>query len=370
MAMYIVKPWYRKKDDAIYGAEWAGTSDPSWVRTDSAVGFVNPNPYYAGMSGSPSSPFDNISPWKDIRRVTDSSAGELVEIPKFYYKWTRDGAKMKLQISMTKYSGFLTSPAHADKGDGVGERDYIYIGRYKCGSSNYKSVTGVYPEFNHTRSSYRTSIHNLGSNIYQNGFSAYWTICILYLVEYAHWGAKLKIGYGSASNQKTGVSDSMPYHTGTMQSSRSTRGAGVQYRYIEDLWGNGYEYVDGIRFSNRNAYIINNPQLYDDENNGTNVGIIPYTQGNISSWNNPANISGYEYALVPASVNGEDYSTYTCSPSYAFNSNDNIVLDIGGYWGGDNENLFTWIARPKNWSDGTPQAQTSRLMVLPSQRIA
>jgi len=28
----------------------------------------------------------------------------------------------------------------------------------------------------------------------------------------------------------------MPYHTGTMGSTRETTGVGVQYRYIEDLW--------------------------------------------------------------------------------------------------------------------------------------
>ena len=100
MALYIVKPWYKKEEPPtpalIYGAEWAGGSSPVWTRTDAAANFADPNPYYSGMSGTPSSPFDDILPWSGLRRVTDSAAGELVEIPKFYYKWTRDGAKMKL----------------------------------------------------------------------------------------------------------------------------------------------------------------------------------------------------------------------------------------------------------------------------------
>ena len=52
---------------------------------------------------------------------------------------------MKLQISDSEQTGFLVSPAHADRGDGSGERDYVYVGRYHCGSPNFKSVSGTTP---------------------------------------------------------------------------------------------------------------------------------------------------------------------------------------------------------------------------------
>ncbi len=101
-------------------------------------------------------------------RVTDAVAGELVAIPKFWYKWTKSGNSLKLQIADKETVGFHVSPAHADRGDGKGERDIVYIGRYHCNTNNYKSQSGVKPKANITRSTARTSIHNLGSNIWQS----------------------------------------------------------------------------------------------------------------------------------------------------------------------------------------------------------
>lgn len=375
MAMYIVKPWYRKKDDAIYGAEWAGGSDPSWVRTDAAVGFASPNPYYSGMSTTPSSPFDNIMPWAGMRRVTDASAGELVEIPKFYYKWTRDGVKMKLQISMSQFDGSHVSPAHADRGDGVGERDYVYVGRYHC-ASDFKSKTGAYPVGDITRANFRNYIHNLGSNIWQQSYAMFWTIRMLYLVEFANWNsqAMIGVGCGNGSNKEvTGKTDTMPYHTGTMLSSKSTIGSGQQYRYMENLWANGFEFVDGIYFSGSNVYCIKNPSQFSDTTNGTLVfanRIINYS--NIISRYNVPSISGYEYALFPSAViSSSSTSSYVCDEYFTGGqSNGQVLYTGGGYWYADplSEGLFKMAT---NWdSTGKYMGVTSRLMVLPPSRLS
>lgn len=367
MAMFIIKPWYRKKDDAIYGAEWAGTSDPSWVRTDAAVGFSDPNPYYSGMPGSPSSPFDNIMPWSGMRRVTDANAGELVEIPKFYYKWTRDGIKMKLQISMSQFDGSHVSPAHADRGDGAGERDYVYVGRYHCSTNDYKSTSGVKPKASITRATARTNIHNLGSSIWQFDFALYWTINMLYLVEFANWNSQAVIGYGCGNNSSTensGASDTMPYHTGTMKSNRTTYGVGIQYRYIEDLWANILDWCDGIYFSDASVYCIKTPSNFSDVSGGVNIGSRTLNTGYVSKWNSPN--TGYEYALYPSEVNGSE-NTYICD--YGYNNSNGIVLCVGGY------NAYQQL-RGIFCTSGTASSDTydrdvgCRLMVLPLSRLS
>lgn len=361
MAMFIVKPWYRKKD-AIYGAEWAGTSDPSWTRTDAAVGFADPNPYYSGMSDSPSSPFDNIMPWSGMRRVTDASAGELVEIPKFYYKWTRDGVKMKLQISMSPFDGSYVSPAHADRGDGVGERDYVYVGRYHC-ASGYKSKTGVTPK-GASKSTFVSGIHNLRSDVWMIDYATYWTICLLYLVEYANWNSQSKIGVGGDQSKPTGQSDNMPYHTGTIQSNRNQLGVGVQYRYIEDLWGNVWDWCNGVTPGNNSIYVTNTP------NGSPNVYVAsnPRSSGYIKSWSINS-ISGYEYALWPNNVSGTD-QTYICD-YYEYNST--------GYGGGalaigysGNSLTSGGLFRVSPYWSGSESVNYigSRLMVLPPSRLS
>lgn len=313
----------------IYGVQWDGTAATTWSRTDDAAEFVNPSP--AVNNGSGSSPFDNLLPWSGMVKET-IDGNVLVKIPKYYYKWTRSGATMKLQIADGPEDGFLVSPAHADRGDGSGERDYVYVGRYHCNSS-YKSAAGSTPLASITRATARTNIHNLGSTYWQYDYAMYWTIMMLYLVEYANWNSQATIGYGcSASSAKfnMGATDAMTYHTGTSAANRTTYGS-VQYRYIEGLWDNVYDWCDGIYFSGANVYCIKNPASFSDTTGGTLVGTRPTSSGYISAWTNPT-AAGFEYALYPSAVAGSE-TTYVCD--YCYYNSSGVVLRVGGNYGQD-----------------------------------
>lgn len=310
----------------IYGVEWDGTSTTAWSRTDDAAEFVDPVP--AVNNGNGSSPFDDKMPWSGMKRVTDSAAGTLVEIPKFYYKWTRSGSRMKLQIADGAKDGFLVSPAHADRGDGNGERDVVYVGAYHCASSTYKSTTGVSPQVNMTRATARSGIHNLGSTIWQWDYAMLWTIQMLYLVEFADWNSQAKIGYGCGNNssaETSGKCDGMTYHTGTNAANRTTYGH-VRYRWIEDLWANVYDWCDGIYFSGANIYCIKNPSNFSDSSGGTLVGTRTTSSNYISKYTTPS-ATGFEYALYPSEVSGSD-STYVCD--YCYYNASGVVLRVGG----------------------------------------
>ena len=311
---------------AVYGVSWSGSSSTSMTRTGDAANFSNPVPAVNGGSGS--SPFDSCYPWSEIERVT-IDGNELVKIPKFWYKVTKTGNAMTFEIADNAKDGFLVSPAHADRGDGKGERDYVYIARYKCSSSNWKSVSGATPKTNVTRAETRTGITGLGAGYYMQDFAMFWTTRLLYIVEYADWNSQAKIGYGCGNNssvQNTGASDGMSYHTGTMQSSRTTYGVGVQYRYIEDPWGNVSEWCDGIRFSGTTVYAYKKPSEYSDSTGGTSVGTRPSSGNYISKWNVPS-ATGYEWALYPSEVSGSN-STYVADYCYYYSSG--VVLFVGG----------------------------------------
>lgn len=312
----------------IYGVQWDGTASTTWSRTDAAETFMNPTP--AVNNGNGSSPFDTIMPWAGMVVEDDATAGKLVKIPKYWFKWTRSGNGMKLQISNGPEAGFHVSPAHADRGDGKGERDYVYVGRYHCNTS-YKSQAGSQPAANMTRAAARSSIHNLGSTYWQYDYAMYWTIMMLYLVEYANWNSQATIGYGcSPSNAKfnMGATDNMVYHTGTSAASRTTYGS-VQYRHIEGLWDNVYDWCDGIRFSGSTVYCIANPASFSDTSGGTNVGTRATSSGYISGWTNPT-ADGFEYALYPNAVSGSE-TTYVCD--YCYYSASGVVLFVGGNYG-------------------------------------
>lgn len=312
----------------IYGAYWAGTASPVWTRTDAASNFPDPNP--AVNNGTGSSPFDEIMPWAGMVKVEDEVAGTLVSIPKYWYKWTRDGVSMKLQIANYSADGFYVSPAHADRGDGQGERDVVYVGRYHC-ASDYKSTSGTQPLNNITRATARTGISALGAEYWQCDFAMYWTIAMLYLVEFANWNSQAMIGYGCSPNGSafnTGLTDAMQYHTGTNATKRTTYGC-CQYRNIEGLWDNGFDWIDGIYFSGNIVYCIKNPASFSDKSGGTNIGTRATSGGYASAWINQT-IGGFEYSLYPNNANGSS-STYICD--YCYYAADGEVLCSGAQTG-------------------------------------
>ena len=313
-----------------YGVTWDKSSSTVLSRSGASALFEDPVPYVEGATEY-GSPFDGLSPWSDMRIVEDSTAGTLVAIPKYWFKWTDTDSELKLEIANYAAEGFSVSPAHRDRGDGKGERDVVYIGRYHCSETDYKSTTGVKPKASMTRANFRTNIKNLGDGIYQNDFAMFWTIRMLYLVEYADWNCQKVIGYGCGDNSaKTnmGYTDSMPYHTGTTKSSRTTYGFGTQYRYIEGLWDNVLDWCDGIYFSSANVYAIMNPNNFSDTTGGTLVGTRPTSSNYIKSWG-ISTVDGFDWFLYPASTGGSS-STYV--PDDCSYSSSGVVLFVGGYY--------------------------------------
>jgi len=344
----------------VYGVAWDGSAATSFARLEDAKNFSAPNPYYAGMSGTPSSPFDDLYPWCEMKKSENADAGTVVAIPKFWYKleYASGTTGLKVFIADKPVTGFKVSPAHMDRGDGAGERDVVYVGRYHC-ASDYKSKTGVAPTKTNISTS-RAGIHNLGSKIWQYDYPTHITIQMLYLVEFANWDSQTMIGYGGDENKNNGLSDSMPYHTGTMQSARTTYGAGVQYRNIENLWANEFYWIDGIRYNYTSVYSIINPAEFSDSTGGVLVTTRPTSSGYISGYSIPS-VNGYDWFMYPSALNGSD-STYVCDYEWS-TSNSNNPLHGGGSCNNVTYGLFFTNS---GWSfNNNAHITGSRLMVLP-----
>ena len=315
----------------IYGVEWDWTSGGSTkgTRTDGAVGFSDPNP--AVNNGSGSSPFDNLYPWNGMVKET-RSGGVMVKEPKYWYKWTKTGKKLKLQIADGPVEGFHVDPVNMDRGDGLGELDFSYIGRYHCGS-DYKSSTNVAQKVNITRSTARSGIHNLGSYIWQIDFAQFWYIGMLFLVEFADWNGE-RIGRGcsaSGSKENNGRTDAMQYHTGTTAANRNSYGF-TQYRNVEGWWDNVYDWLDGCYYNNNGLNVIKNPNQFSDSANGVLVG--KPVGGYPSDFTIPTQ-DGLEWALFPCAAAG---STTTYVPDSWYFYGGYPCLDHGGYYNQNRNN--------------------------------
>jgi len=313
----------------IYGVEWDWTSSgpTKGTRTDAAAGFSDPNP--AVNNGTGSSPFDSLMPWAGMVKET-RTGGVMVKEPKYWFKWTKTGKKLKLQIADGPVDGFHVDPVNMDKGDGLGELDFSYIGRYHCASGTYKSETNKAQQVSITRSAARTSIHNLGANIWQMDFAQMWYVGMLYLVEFADWNGQKTIGYGcsaAGSKENNGKTDAMQYHTGTTAANRTTYGY-TQYRNIEGWWDNVYDWMDGCYYNSNGLNVILNPSKFSDNANGTLIGSMP-SSGYPNDMAVPTQ-SGFEWALRPATTGGSD-STYV--PDYWSFDGGYPCLYHGGSYG-------------------------------------
>lgn len=339
----------------IYGASWDGTSTTKWSRTDEAAEFTDPVPYVAGSS-SYGSPFDNLQPWAGMVK-SERTGGTMVAIPKFWYKLTQNGRGMSIQIADRAVEGYSVSPAHMDRGDGHGERDVVYVGRYHC-ADEYKSKTDSAPMVNMTRYAARANIHSLGSAIWQCDFAMRFTLWLLYIVEFADWDSQAKIGYGCSPRGDIfamGYTDSMPYHTGTDQSSRDTFG-GTQYRNIEGLWDNVFDWCDGC-YSDDGLNIILNPSKFSDSSGGTVVGVP--SDGYPSAFGVKTN-GGFP-VFIPTSSSGND-TTYSCD-YWEVRSYDSSLCVGSDYSQNTSYGLFGVFCRN---ASGTNRDVGCRLQELPN----
>lgn len=336
--------WQPPRPASIYGVSWDLSVSNKLTRTDASAAFANPTPCVAGVGGS--SPFDGLMPWAGMQIVEDEFAGTMVAIPKFYYQIIHDGSKLSVRIADAPADGFHVSPAHADR-DGTGERDVVYIARYHCCEGSGTSTTGSMPLVNISRPSLREAFKAQCEHYGVSGYSLqdyamFWTVRLLMLVEYATWDFQSAIGYGCGNGESaelSGSTDSMPYHTGTVSETIDTYAVGVQYRYIEDMWANVAEFIDGWYLVPNeetqlaDVYVNTKIDEFSDETGGVKIGTIdPSTvNGFITDWAVP-DVAGYTWAMIPKSTTMEvETMTEYCADGCEFYG---PALVSGGYFDG------------------------------------
>lgn len=307
-------------------------TDPYGLVTKS----VTTEPKPAVGTGSGSSPFDSYAPWSGMKECNLDASGTvtawkgdssfartnnytMVFVPEFYVAAKRNGTKQYFYVSDKPKTGMTKHP-------GSGK----YIGRYHMNSNGY-SATGYSPYANMTRATARNKAKSVGSKFHLYDFATYCAIIFLYIVEFANWNCQSKIGQGyTNSNNSSAISsggtDSMTYHTG--RASGTDGKTAVQYRGIENLWGNVYQWVDGFNTYGIMAYACTDPSKYADDtaNDYTKIGDLPSTQGWIKDL-----IVTDNGLLIPKTSGGSE-TTYVPDYIYPSSSSSWCVLYVGGYW--------------------------------------
>lgn len=305
---------------------------------------ITTEPVPAVGTGSGSSPFDNYMPWMGMEEYniintsgkvlnkkgesgftrTNISVPVMVKIPEFYYKIERVGSIFRYYVADGPVDGLSLHPGSGDN----------YLGRYEAGEASsgtmgliLASYSGTTPSVSKTRSTFRDYARNMASGFQLRDIAAWCAYDLLYLVEYADWDSQKKIGQGLSNNpsvNKTGLTDAMVYHTGRAHSGDN---AAVQYRGVENPWGNVREWVDGINFQNRTAYICTDPTKYADDTtaNYTSTGV---TLSSTTGWIKGLGLStDFPWAYLPNEPGG---SSTTYIPDYMYSGGGRRVLNVGG----------------------------------------
>lgn len=347
----------------VYGVRRSlASADSAWERIGDNVDKVA-NATHDGTAVT--NDFDSIYPWSDIITVNmaddgtinaeigdanfkfDGSNGEVMTyIPPFYYsRYQKDGYEY-IHISKNYFGG-------AELSEG------FYIGRYTT-SSGVHSKSGVQSQVSQNITTFRTQATGKGTGWQQLDYH-YFLLQLLYLVEYADYNSQSKLGNGVSSvsaQVNSGALDSLGMKSGCLANAGATS---VIYRGIENIFGNIWQFVDGLNIKDNVAYICYKPSSYAVDTFTGDYSVIGYT--NATENGNPKTLgmdNNNSLIALPTSVGGSS-TTYICD--YYWQNTGNRIALVGGAWtSGANGGLFYWSLY--NDSGGSDTSIGSRLLKI------
>jgi hypothetical protein len=319
----------------------------------------------------------------DAGYTEDGSNGQvMVKIPKFYYKVTPDSdggldgvhiRKCTWEISETPNGGFTLHPAFYDANgneidyflygafDGVGQRGSAYGTSYNTASDKLSSVAGssMLPVNKLKRATARTMATNRGAGWYSAGVKQTMAVQMLMAVEYG-FNSQVGIGQGVVSaSAATYAGQTTGNVTSGTQDNKTTP---INWRGIENFWGNINNWIDGLNLSNSVPYFCNSYTFVDDTSSG-------YTQISFSvPSSNYITALGYDsnnpWVLLPSE------SSSTSNPTgpigdYVYSNSGWYVALLGGSWGFDsNAGALCWYCR--YYSSNAYSDIGARVMFIPT----
>ena len=372
-------------EHAIMGVEWNfGNPSPSLVRLDGAVGLVATSGI-GTVSGF--SDFDRMPIYKNIQRCNVNANGivtayegqpgfsftasdVMVEIPLFYYRVEQDNARQirREWISNKQTDGFAPHPAFARP---FGTVPFIYVGAYETGAGHV-SRSGLFPLSSQTRAQFRTGARNKGAFWSLTDFASRMALEMLIKIEFASLNSQSVIAPGNTGNtaanpvmvRATGMTNNL---IGTGREAGAADKVSFVWRGIENVWGNIWEFIDGLNNNSGQLWFNLNPATYADSTqiNYTALGITMPTNGNWTFATRLSFDTNNPWVAIPnANINGSA-TTFLCDTHWPSASTGwHIALAGGCYWSfGGKAGLYTW-----NVMNSAPALGThlgARLLCIP-----
>jgi len=305
--------------------------------------------------------------------LTGADGQVMVQIPKFYIKYSYGSNNHRWLISLSRLTGFTVHPAFIK--DGI-EVDYRYIGAYEAvlwdattdsayrdykagvtintGTDKLSSVSGFRPVTNITRAGARAMAARRGTGWRQQDYDLTNAIQMLFIVEYATFNSQsimsgiTNVTDWAAYNNyypivATGLGNSIGNATGQNAAAASTSCATVaatgysKYRGISNFYGHIYKFVDGFNINANVPYVSNNSAVWADD---TSVGYdyLGVTMPSSDGWQ--STLVNSSRAMLPATVGAASTTKIT---DYYYQSTGWRVAFFGGTaYNGTAAGAFYW----------------------------
>ena len=319
----------------------------------------------------------------DAGYTENGSNGQvMVKIPKFYYKVTPDSdggldgvniRKCTWEISDLPVEGFALHPAFYDASgneidyflygafDAVGQRDSTYGTSYNTSTDKLSSVAGssMLPTNSLTRATARTMATNRGTGWYSVGVKQTMAIQMLMSVEYG-FNSQIGIGQGVVyASAATYAGQTMGNVTSGTQDNKATP---VNWRGIENFWGNIYDWIDGLNINGKIPYFCNSYTFVDDTATGyTQISFSLPSPNYITAFGYDSN---NDWILLPSESSSTANPTGPIS-DYLYSASEWRVAQLSGRWTSDSgAGAFAWACSDRS---STAFAYIgARVMYIPS----
>ena len=154
---------------------------------------------------------------------------------------------------------------------------------------------------------------------------------MLYLVEYADYNSQSKLGKGYTNGSHTapvnsGGCDRLGMKSGSVDGTDNTS---MIYRGIEDIFGNVWQFIDGINIRNSQTYICYDANKYAVDTFSGSYKALGYTNAPTEGY---ASKLGYDSANPMVAITTEatgSTSTNMCDYFYRSADGDRIALVVG-----------------------------------------
>lgn len=228
---------------------------PCLLQDGNVVAYLNPNNYYEDIDGN-------------AVDITSTSVSDvMIEIPKIYYYMHNDDNYQYLQISNTKVNDNYCCLAHTLKGV---ENDKVYIGAYHTNTNGHTysqctPTTTSYVGFGtkalaSNKSGWENNSNLLNKNYVPITYHMTNLLKLLFVLQFKSLDCRNSLGYGfkpfsnygSEWEELQGTLNTKGLYYGNKKTASSSSYdfiSKMKFMGMEDIWGNRYSIMHGLRGS-------------------------------------------------------------------------------------------------------------------------